>query len=303
MDFHSDIRAEAADLLTRMGVTPPILPSAEKALHALFGVLRRLISARPRKVKASKTLQARVLSPDIEKVVAAIARRSKEGEVLCPFLSKQIGKLETHDLLLNDWGIHHLHLGSDVPGPDGYVKRSPQLLWVLVRDETLHMIDVTDHHGFADADLVEIVHAEWPATIERWRAEPLSGSDVPIETRKLIRKKGLSALLTTRDGAVYFPPGGGYMTSGLSSRILTDSDLMLDQIDWLQRELTNNATTVLADLERETATKLSERKLKLLLTLDAGKVIIHVVDDATNVGLAINVQEPEDTKESSGLAV
>lgn len=288
MDFRSDVRTEAADLLARMGLVPPAFSTADSALHALYGVLRRLIIPRPRRVVRSGVLATRALAPAISSVVDAIARKSEAGADLAPFLSKQIEQLETHDLLLNDWGIHHLHVGADVAGPNGYVARSKELLYVLVRDDVLHMIDVRDHGAFSDAQLVDILHSEWPETIARWRSDSLAADRISPEARAVLRKKHGTALVMTSDGTSYFPTGGGYMCSGLSSEVLFTADRIMDEIEWLERTLAENAETVIADLERGTGVVAHDRRLKVVLALDAGRVIAHVVDEATKVGLRLS---------------
>lgn len=291
MDFQSDVREEVSGLLAHIGIVPPPFSTADKAFHALFGVLRRLIVARPRRVVRSGVLTRRALPLAISNVINTIAQKSEAGADLGSFLSTRVERLDTHDLLLNDWGIHHLHVGADVPGPGGYVARSKELLYVLVREEALYMIDVRDHGAFSDAELVEIVHLEWPETIARWRSHTLAADPLSSETRALLRRKHASALVMTSDGTSYFPTGGGYMCSGLSAEVVFTSDRVMDEIEWLERTLMENAETVVADLERCTGVAVQQRRLKLVLALDSGRVVAHVVDEATKVGLRLSLPQ------------
>src|SRR5262249_47489321 len=116
-DFLSDVREHFAACLTAMGYqVPPRVGSlredTEQILLLYYNAMKRRVSPRPRRVHRSREIQRRVLSQVEMKALDRIAAAAEAGEDLSPRLSKGVRKLEGRDLLLYDWGIHHLHLGA-----------------------------------------------------------------------------------------------------------------------------------------------------------------------------------------------
>jgi hypothetical protein len=72
----------------------------------------------------------------------------------------------------------------------------------------------------------------------------------------------------------------------------------MDEIEWLERTLIENAETVVADLERGTGVAVQQRRLKLVLALDSGRVVVHVVDEHTNVGLRLSLPQAPPARRS-----
>lgn len=227
-DFLEDMRQEILGQLRELGYAPDAGSDLEKLSLQYFNVLHRLIQPQPRRVKRSQELEARGLEQAVSQVVDSIATRSTRGEDLRPFLSRRILEPNLYDPLLNDWGIHHLHLGSDVPEPDGFVKRRGELLYVMVRPDALYFIDILGHGAdFANRVLLEIVHRNWPELIARFRAPPQVLSlnpDFTDEQRLRFRKGGLQTAIQLSDGTIYISPGGGYSSAGNSVTALTRGD-------------------------------------------------------------------------------
>lgn len=65
------------------------------------------------------------------------------------------------DLLLNDWGIHHLHISRDVR-TNGFVRRGDDLLFAIFRPRTAYLLTVQSHGAWAKSELVEAAIRTWP---------------------------------------------------------------------------------------------------------------------------------------------
>jgi hypothetical protein len=65
------------------------------------------------------------------------------------------------DLLISDWGLHHLHLTSEMEA-DGFVKRTGDLLFAAFTDDDAYLIGIYPHGSWALHELVEILVREWP---------------------------------------------------------------------------------------------------------------------------------------------
>lgn len=71
-----------------------------------------------------------------------------------------------NDLLLNDWGIHHFHLGL-APEPGGYQQRTGPLLYAWVADSDLYAITIQAHAAWTDEVLLNEVLDHWPGSAKR----------------------------------------------------------------------------------------------------------------------------------------
>ena len=77
-----------------------------------------------------------------------------------------MGSTSGFGLLLNDWGIHHLHITTKLD-PDGFVERkrskSPKpLLFAAFRPDDAYLIDLMQHGDWTHEHLVEVMVREWP---------------------------------------------------------------------------------------------------------------------------------------------
>ena len=175
-----------------------------------FGVQRRLVSPVPRKLHRSKSF---VCPPKHTRVVATLERMIKNGDDLTPYLSTKIKTLNYNDYLLNDWGIHHLHLGANI-GSDGFAERTGPLLYCYFEETNAYLVNVLDHNDFTAQILIQTVHNNWSEILSRFQMNGVKGDKLTDEQIRTLRKKNLNYALEMTDGKVYQPPGGGITCAG-----------------------------------------------------------------------------------------
>lgn len=216
-NFIEDIREGLAHELQQLGHPPPASAgNSYDSAHQMFldhaHAMARRISAAPREVRVSRELIA--LEPSLPAAIRGglmtTAFELRHGADVSPRLSRGVKKLRGRDDLLVDWGIHHLHLGGTLDS-DGFVARNDEVLFVMVRPQTAYLITVRGHGSWADDDLVEIIHANWPQEISRYRYDALRLHRrlAPTE-RQLTRRGGVnvgSQLLGTLPSQNHSPPG------------------------------------------------------------------------------------------------
>lgn len=67
--------------------------------------------------------------------------------------------------MLNDWGIYHLHLGTTIQS-DGFVEQdNDELLFARITPTKFYLINVMKHGDWERKLIVEILHSNWPETI------------------------------------------------------------------------------------------------------------------------------------------
>src|SRR5262249_60253000 len=129
------------------------------------------------------------LTAEIRAGVAAVEIELAAGADPTPRLSRKLLKRGFNDKMLNDWGIHHLHLGLSMEPEGRFITRTGDVLFVLFRDDDAYLIDVREHGAWCDGDLVEIVHTNWPETIRQFRLEGVNGFELTTKQRESLRSR------------------------------------------------------------------------------------------------------------------
>ncbi|MEJ0094302.1 MAG: hypothetical protein WDN46_12955 [Methylocella sp.] len=144
-------------------------------VHKLFILyhnwINRHVSPQPRELRKSRAFEQNPIvaqqKSDVDQIIAEI----QAGCNLRKYLSRDIeipvqvpgkkGRRRDLDLMLNDWGVHHLHISTRVE-PDGYVERSGPLLFAMFKPTTAYLIDLMGHHDWTRDHILEVLAAEWP---------------------------------------------------------------------------------------------------------------------------------------------
>jgi hypothetical protein len=159
-------------LLERM----PDDPSGElvamelSALLTIYGNWRARVPSRtPREVHVSSVLAASAKRLEHAKAVEDITAKITAGADLTDHLSERAKVAyvptasqgprhlrEDLDLLLADWGIHHLHLQTEIR------PRGNDLLFVAFTERDAYLIDILPHGSWAKLSLIETIVRDWP---------------------------------------------------------------------------------------------------------------------------------------------
>jgi hypothetical protein len=178
---------------------------------AHFNWLHRRIAPKPRTVHVPMSFQ---VPAQFTSEVAIIRKDIEAGTDITPRLSRRITDWAYTDSMLSDWGVYHLHLGGSLD-PDGFRARTGPLLFVRLDDANAYFLGLFDHKSWANPDLIEIVHANWPKTIERYKLDVTQLNWQPTsDERKKLRAVGINASVQLKDGTVYQPIGGGMASDG-----------------------------------------------------------------------------------------
>ena len=207
-NFATFLRGE----LTRLGYNVTSIVDDHEMVRIYFDVSRRLVSSEPRQILKSNNFSC---PPEHWNALAKIERIIESGNIVIPYLSKKIKDVNFDDHLLNDWGIHHLHLGEKLE-PNGFIKRTGPLLYCRFEKEFAYFIDVLSHDDFTSQKLIKKLHENWPDLLHQYRVKGLQGDQFTDEQIKILREKNINYCIEVGDGISYHPPGGGYTTAGSS---------------------------------------------------------------------------------------
>jgi len=136
VDVEGDHEQEALRLLFERGLRPPRRDEArlcaELAIANILEHQHRIPSARPRQVQVSERFRNEVpeLAERFKKGIESLLADAEKGAPLRPYLSTMVNGIPKVDGLLNDWLVHHFHLGAPALQPNGFVQRTGPLLFV-----------------------------------------------------------------------------------------------------------------------------------------------------------------------------
>lgn len=198
-----------------------------------WNLLHRDIPVRTREVRIADTIGD---SPKKMRQAWSVAMAIRSGVDMATYLSRDARRPDGanfHDLLLNDWAIHHLHLR-----PQGHPKfRQRDLVYAAFGFGEAFLIDVRPHGDWAKQELNDIVERNWPGMIERlpWVevACPLDDETLLLARGKPGKRTHLTTLATLADGSPIFGNGCGSMSSGLSAWVRDVADRYCEHVVWL----------------------------------------------------------------------
>jgi hypothetical protein len=160
----------------------------------------------------------------------------ESGSDITPYLSKLISRLTKKDSMLNDWGVHHFHLGEAMKGD--FINRTGPLLFSLVTKDKFYAIGVYEHGSWADSDIVETIHRNWPEVVKHYQLNGVqSTTEITEEQRLTLRAKNVNSFVAVSDGTVYAPIGGGVVGAGYNWQSIMQTDRQKSILENLENHL------------------------------------------------------------------
>lgn len=183
------------------------------SLEELKTKLNKQISKKNYKVFISDELM-NIQNPNKD-IMLEIKKDFENGNInlLNKRLSKASIKEDENDLLLNNWGIYHLHLGK-LDNSD-FSARTKLLLFIKIIDDNVYFLDIKEHGNFSSIDFTKIMHNNWEDAIKEFRTTSLVDIEPKLNEKEVyeVWKLGAIAILTFIDKknkeVAYMPIGGG----------------------------------------------------------------------------------------------
>lgn len=139
-----------------------------------------------------------------------------DAEALKKRLSRQIFKTTFKDSMMFDFGVCHLHLGTQPdPRHSSMMQGFKEILYVMFTPEKAVFITVDEHGRWNDRKLLESVYDSYPDVMEPFKSPLESVDDYTDEERAERKDANTNTSLKIR-GITFMPPGGGFTMSGTS---------------------------------------------------------------------------------------
>jgi len=251
------------------------LTDAENDDAIVIGFLnwqKRKVRPVPRKVHLSREFQC---PPEFERPMADIQKIIEDGQDITPYLSKKISNFDYSDLMLNDWGIHHMHLGETLDS-SGFINRTGQLLFVRFTETDAYFVYVFAHDAWSKQEIVTIIHKNWPNLIEQYKVKNVVGlsfrpTDEDVAT---LREGKINTMLQLDDGTIYAPIGMGSMLDGtavdVKKRLMTTRTTLRNAEEAVRQEAMSNPASFSGC-----------KKLKFVLELNEASA--HAIEEYSRV--------------------
>lgn len=245
-DFKTDMYALArCELANTWGYEAQKI-SDDRILMVYFDSLRRRPSIRPRLLRISDDFQCPPAHEDGWKL---LQEKIVSGSDLAPHLSYEHASLDSQDGLLNEWGVHHFHLGTiESLKRAGFIGRTGPVLLARITPDEFYAINVYPHGEWENFSIVESLHRNWSDSIKQYRLNGIKGEPLSNLQRRNIRRVNMQAATAVADGTVYMAIGGGVCSSGASSEAVRVTDMLLVDLQNLQISIQNQIENFIPNL-------------------------------------------------------
>jgi hypothetical protein len=257
MDFEADIREYILQVLPYEEANADALAELDVSQLLIIYVnwRERFVPQNARTVHVSEELRTSALisKGELSSAFKKICRKIAAGGDLTPRLSRKIatgferpksskknlGHRRDLDLMLNDWGIHHLHLSAEIE-EDGFATRTGPLLFAAFQYQAAYLIQIYEHGAWTKKELIEIAIRNWPdAGIVHEVKGVLGLAQSYTETEHLsLRNVGINCPIEYA-GKVYMSPRG-LSTAGTSMTSVRHAGRLLDVADQFRDRLKND---------------------------------------------------------------
>ena len=231
-----------------------------KTTHSLLVIYHnwscRLVSAQPRTVHLSSFVADKMTDIRFSRALASIILDTQTGYPLTKYLSRGVkeavspprkekpaSRRRDLDLMLNSWGIHHLHLSTEVES-DGFVSRDDPLLFAVFKEHDAYLLDIGDHGSWTSRRLLEILVQEFPNSGAFHVLKGVSGlsENHDDNSLKTLRKKRVNSALSI-DGKVIIP-SAGISLAGTTIAATRDSDMLLEAVENFEQTWAQNPAQI-----------------------------------------------------------
>lgn len=231
MNFCSDMVQIMRDEMSEMGFKTKNVTDVHELMMYYFTINKRLIRKTPRTVHESQGL---VIPPSRQDGYNLLKERFQKGESIIPHLSKQILGYKFPDKMLFDWDINHFHLGTTIKA-DGFVDQHDEIVYAIVTDSDVYVIDILEHEHWDDISLLEKVLANWPALLLTFRVNGTPEVAFSQEDFKHLRDMNINVMLTLSDGHGYLGRGFGMTSAGTSADAVMQANRMIHDLQTMER--------------------------------------------------------------------
>jgi hypothetical protein len=282
VDFFSDMARILAHQLSSWGHTVDPKADLREVATLFFNLKRRRIEPRQRNVHVARELTCpahRQAGYDL------VLEKARCGSDLNPHLSRSVATDPGfNDMLMNDWRMHHLHLGTQL-GANGLIDRTAELLFAIADTDDIYFVAIGEHGDWAARRLFDAAYENWPHLFAGRVLRGIRVTPIPEADYRELRDAGLFVVQTLSTGEAVFPLGGGSATSRLSVEVTTQVDQLSAELRAGEEKLAHALPSIRSALaEKGIRTEevfefhLKYSKAKGWVAVDERKQVVFILD-------------------------
>lgn len=242
INFHESIEDICKKQLLNAGFKLP-RESKHDYLELLLNMKKRIVEPKKRNVHFHSSLR---IPSNNTKGFFLLVNRMRKGVNINAYQSHHLERTDFHDGFLNDFGLHHFHLGEtsqETGKHKKYIVRTKNEVFAKVDENDIYILGVFGHNKgeknliFTDESMLQMLYDEWPHLLERYVLKGISGQKFTPDERYNLRNKNANVTITLNNGIVIMSPGGGYMSNGLSADVFREVVHLHHTIPALKNEL------------------------------------------------------------------
>ena len=235
---------------------------------------RVFIRKKPRELKLSDVFRVR---DDLKEGWKFLKEKILSGDDLMPHLSRQHNKIKNRDGLLEEWNVHHLHLGTTYE-KNGLITRTKALVFAVITDEKFHAINIYMHDGWADKEVVIIIDNNWPELHEQFIFNLENDDNITDGQRIALRKKRHNSFVKIGENRFLT---GAISASGHQITSVMLSDIFQSRIIEAEKEIIKNCSEIIYEICSSMQIKIDPSVSELTILLksfdaDDEKIILYI---------------------------
>lgn len=234
-DFIGEILTE---FYNEIGINYNVEKGKSSNLTRYFNFRLKLIETRLRNVYISKESVPNIFFSKNRANIFKLLEQIRNGIDVNPHQSRQFLNPDYHDMLFNDWAIHHLHLSHTKKNENEYFhERTGELLFLKIYENDAYVLNIKHHKDknvWSNTDIIRLIRNNWNFLLKPF--EVGSGNWFPNlndEEIGILRNKGYTFSINVDDKA-YLMLGHGYAVSGDNG---TATSLANEVIRWIGENL------------------------------------------------------------------
>lgn len=223
MRFIDKTRADLAEIISADLQSPVAVTEVERRFIDWIEQSNRRLPDEKWKIKKSKEFLANPFVAQYAPGLDIIENNFRNGVSNKAHQNRAVDRTDYHDLLFNDWGIHHFHL-ADTYRSDGFCDRTGPVLFAYFDNDAVYFVDILEHgRGHADVwvdeHLIAVIDHNWPEISNKYHIkEAIDLSQIHTAPERIkLRNAGIASLLKV-NGKVFVPFGLGLNTAKGSTR-------------------------------------------------------------------------------------
>lgn len=245
MEFVSNVEEDLRSILSADLGIQTVNSNFSSHLIRLISKNNRVLPCRSFKIRKSNEFNNSAFRTTFTAGLTQIENNFENGRSNKWHQSRGVLLNSNPDLLLNDWGVYHLHLG-DTYESNGFCTRTGPVLFCYFDQKSVYFLDILEHgsgHGdvWVNERLLEIMNENWPKHLERFRLRGLKADTKMFSAseRTALRRVHANVGITI-NGNIYGGPGMGLNGAGNSGRYIRRARELVNAIkrlkDWIEAQ-------------------------------------------------------------------